>query len=58
MINFEVFLGGECRLEEVAALLSWILLVAGVDGKLFSPATSGIWDLFLNSTDYGWHSCC
>ena len=48
VINSEVFLGGEYRLEEVAASSSWVLLVAGVDGKLFSLAASGIWDLFPN----------
>ena len=35
--------------KEVAASLSWVLLVAGVDGKLVSLAASGIWDFF--STD-------
>ena len=47
-INCEVCLGGEHRLEEVATSTSWILLVAGVDCKLFSLAASSIWDLFLN----------
>ena len=41
-------LGSEYRLEEVGASSSWVLLVAGICDKYFSPSASGIRDLFLD----------
>ena len=42
VIDFEVSLGDEHRLEEVAVSSSWVLLVAGVAGKFSSMSASDI----------------